>query len=294
MAKTTTEVSRLKLSHPDHNYEASPTDSDLHNAVRTGWAKLGDNLHSRFFTKDGLADSSSQDFDHNFNVPLADLRVMLYKRDTGTGELTPLTEETTPKRSDFIVEPKSGDTKKQITVTNNTGSSQDVAVVIKQAQETASSAQILWDGPDGTAPIQAEENGVRVWKFEAGKSQELVGFLKVPKNYEIGRQISLGAMQYSPASSGNHLLSATSYLVRKNTDAVGSTANSHSSTNTALTNTVANQYRENKIDITDANGKVNSQVVKPGDILRIALERGTDTDTEDLRFVPGASEFNFS
>ncbi len=294
MAKTTTEVSRLKLSHPDHNYDASPSDSDLHGAVRDGWTKLGDNLHSRFFTKDGLANAAGQDFDHNFNTPLADLRVILYKRNTGTGELTPLSEDTTPKRSDFTVGPKSGDEKKQITVTNGSGSSQDIAVVIKQAQEKASSAQILWDGPDGTAPIQAEENGVRVWKFEAGKSQELIGFLKVPKNYEIGRQITLQAMQYSPASSGNHLLSATSYLIRKNTDAVGSTANSHSSTNTALANTVANQYRENEIDITDTDGKVNSQVVKPGDILRVALERGTDTDTEDVRFVPGASEFNFS
>jgi len=294
MAKTTTEVSRLKLSHPDHNYEASPSDSDLHNAVRTGWTKLGDNLHSRFFTKDALANAASQDFDHNFNTPLADLKVILYKRNTSTGELTPLTEDSTPKRSQFSVVPKSGEEKTQITVTNSSGSSQDIALVIKHGQPTDSSTQLLWSAPDGSAPIEAEENGYRVWKFESGKSQKLVSYIKVPRSYEIGRQIRLQTMQYSPSSSNTQLLQSVTYLIRKNTDAVSSTANSHSSSNSALTNSVASQYREAELDLTDSAGKVNSQVVKPGDILKIELSRGTDTDTADVRFVLAGCELNFS
>ena len=153
-----------------------------------------------------------------------------------------------------------------------------------------------WNAPDGEAPIQEEENGDRVYKYEpAGNTdQRLVLFLKVPQLYVAGSQINCYIGQYSPAASGTQLLVASTYLIRKNTDAISSVTNLHSSTNTAITNTVANQYREVALDLTDSSGEINSVAVSAGDLLRIELRRGTDTDTEEVRFVPSATEPSFA
>jgi hypothetical protein len=60
-----------------------------------------------------------------------------------------------------------------------------------------------------------------------------------------------------------------------------------------LTNTVANQYRDNELDLTNATGQINSFSVSAGDILKVELTRGTDTDTADIRFLPSATEVKF-
>ncbi len=151
----------------------------------------------------------------------------------------------------------------------------------------------VWNAPDGSAPLETDENGEKVWLFQSGLSQKLVMFLKVPQTYLSGRQIKLYAGHYSPSAANTILIKAQSYLIRKNNDAIDSTANGHTSTNTALTNTVANQYREGIIDISDSDGKLNSVAVSPGDLIRVELSRDTDTDTADIRFIPSSTEFTF-
>lgn len=71
-------------------------------------------------------------------------------------------------------------------------------------------------------------------------------------------------------------------------------AAAHASTNSAITNTVANQYREVLLDLTDGSGLVGGFGVTPGDLLKVALTRGSDTDTDDIRFLPNATEPTFT
>lgn len=149
---------------------------------------------------------------------------------------------------------------------------------------------LIWSAPDGQAPVLDEENSQDVYKFGPGLDQKLVVYLKVPDSYLAGRQILMGISQYSPSSSDTQLLTATIGLIRKNNDPITTPFQSRVSTNTALTNTVANQLRNTVIDLTSATGQVNGAAVQAGDILKIELERASDTDSADVRFIPTATE----
>lgn len=151
-----------------------------------------------------------------------------------------------------------------------------------------------WNGVPGTTPLTDSENGEKVWLFQSGGGQKLTLFVRVPSSYIIGRQITAFIGEYSPSTSGTILLASIASLVRQGVDAAGSTANQRTSTNTALTNTVANMYRQTLLDLTDASGKINSFSVSPGDLIRVDLSRGSDTDTADIRFIPSATEVKFS
>lgn len=156
------------------------------------------------------------------------------------------------------------------------------------------SAAVSWNPPAGSAPVADEENDEKVYLFEAGATNKLVAWLKVPQTYVAGTQILMYIAHYSPSTSDTILLQTTSYLIRKNNDAVTSTANLQASGNSALTNTVANRYREVSLPITSSVGLINGVAVNPGDLIRVELARGSDTDTADIRFIPSATEVKFS
>lgn len=128
----TTDVGRLILSHPDRGH---PGGVDLHSHVRTAWTKIADNMADRFFTQDALADSSSVDFQHNFKCAFSELKYSLYLRDTGTGELTRINEQSTPAIGSFAIAATPGQTTTHLRVTNNSGSARDIAMVITQVAD---------------------------------------------------------------------------------------------------------------------------------------------------------------
>jgi len=150
---------------------------------------------------------------------------------------------------------------------------------------------ILWGAPDGNAPLFEEEFSNNVWKFIDGGSQELWAIIKVPQTYS-GAQIKLFVEAYSSSTSNTWKLEATAYLVRSGTDAANSTTNSHASTNSNVTND-ATQYKSNavELDLTDADGEINSIAVSAGDSIRVKLTRASGTtDTADVRLIDGAAE----
>jgi len=151
-----------------------------------------------------------------------------------------------------------------------------------------------WNPVAGSGPTADEENGEKVYLFEQGQSQKLCAWLKVPQGYIAGSQIFMYIAHYSPSAANTILLASTSYLIRKNNDAVTSTANAHSSGNAALTNTVASRYREVALPITNGSGLINGVAVNAGDLIRVELVRGSDSDTADIRFIPSATEVKFS
>lgn len=120
-------ISRLKLDHPILGTSAG---AGLHSSLESIYLKIGDSLSSRFFTIENLNDSTSVDCDHNFNTLIGNLRYDLYLWDTVTGEITLLTEDTTPTLASFGIIAKVGDTKKQFTVTNNSGAQRDLVLTV--------------------------------------------------------------------------------------------------------------------------------------------------------------------
>jgi hypothetical protein len=148
--------------------------------------------------------------------------------------------------------------------------------------------------PDGLAPLKEEEYGVDVFKFTDGGGEELHVYMKVPESYIAGTQIKLFFGSYSPSAANTFLMQLNAGLIRVNNDAIDSPAASRDSTNTALTNTVAKQYRKIECDVTDANGQIGGFSAQAGDMLLIKIKRGSGTDTDDVRFLPSSLEPKFS
>jgi hypothetical protein len=155
-------------------------------------------------------------------------------------------------------------------------------------------AGFKWLEVAGLAPIMTEENNEMPYLFGSGQAQELYASIKVPQTYASGTQIFLYVSAYSPSSSNTILLQAQSTLIRKSTDAFTSTTNQRTTTNSALTNTSANMLREFILDITSSTGQINSVSVSAGDVIKVKLYRGTDTDTADIRVIPNGTDVKFS
>lgn len=81
MATTTTDVSRLKIAHPDFGYEAGVM---LHSQDQTNWTKVGDNLGARVFKFVSQANGATVVAEHLFGLNLDQLEVFIF---TGTIDL---------------------------------------------------------------------------------------------------------------------------------------------------------------------------------------------------------------
>ena len=147
---------------------------------------------------------------------------------------------------------------------------------------------LLWNDDAAMSPERVTEFGQDVFKFtdaDAG-TQKLNTVIKVPDDY-LGAQIGLYINKYSPGAGSNSiLLQSTAYLVRDGIDGMDTTANSHASGNSAVTIAAPNRVHSSFLPLTDVNGKINGVDVSPGDIIKIELERGTDSDSEDIRLLP--------
>lgn len=150
-----------------------------------------------------------------------------------------------------------------------------------------------WNPPSGVGAILSEDNSEKVYLFPSGSAAELDIYVRVPASYVAGNQINMDIGLYSASNSNTILLSSTTYLFQKNSTALTSTTNSYASTNAALTNTVANMYRTTILDLTSSTGTINSVAVASGDLLRVKLVRGSDSDTADISFVPSATQVRF-
>lgn len=149
----------------------------------------------------------------------------------------------------------------------------------------------------GISPLDEIANNMRVWTFQQGATQKLFALIKVPSSYNAGDQIRMLLSAFSISTANNWLLQSLATLIRKNTDAITTTTNQRTSTNTELTNTVSNQMREVSLDLTSATGTINSVSVAAGDIILVQVTRattvGTD-DTADLKVVQEGTEVTFS
>lgn len=134
-----------------------------------------------------------------------------------------------------------------------------------------------------------------MWRFSSGDAgvQQLNLYLKTPSSYVAGTQITLKIGLYSPSSSNTILLQTTTRLYEDNED-LSASPTGHASGNSALTNTVSNGFRSTTLNLTDSSGQIDGQAVNADELLKVELVRGTDSDTADIRFIPGSTEAIFA
>lgn len=168
MPTSDTVISRLQLVHPDLNHDGG---AGLHTKIRNLYTKLGDMMNSRFFTADALANAASVDVEHNFKTAFSEMRVLLFLRDTGTGELTRINSTSSPSISQFTIAATPSFTTTRIRITNNSGAPRDIAAVVVHGK----GAEALSDLNDVDLSTPAQSGQALVYnsgtgKFEPGAS----------------------------------------------------------------------------------------------------------------------------
>jgi hypothetical protein len=145
------------------------------------------------------------------------------------------------------------------------------------------------------SPLYDVENGVSIYAFESGLAQQLCANVKVPETYQAGGPIKLFLSFYSNDTSGTVLFQTVTTLIRDATDAVTSTTNQRTSTNSAVTLSGATQNEPQTVefDLSSTIGEVNAVAVAAGDLLFACLKRGTDTATSDAKALVYNSEVTF-
>lgn len=161
----------------------------------------------------------------------------------------------------------------------------DDAITLGRLGGGGGASGLDWNTDEGAA--LEVTNGVKSYSFaplsDLDGAQVNKVFVKVPETYAAGTQIKLYLYIYSESTSGTNLIQTNTYLVRAATDAMDSTTNYHASGNSAVSVSGTSKVPQKiTLNLTDASGEINSVAVSASDLLRIELERGTDTDTGNI------------
>jgi hypothetical protein len=134
---------------------------------------------------------------------------------------------------------------------------------------------------DINAPMSITENADQLYVFEDAITQHLYALIRVPSSYSAGSPIKLRLTCHSAITSGTMLVKAVATLIRVGTDAITSTTNQRTTTNTAITLSggTANVPQSVILDISSTTGQINSVAIAAGDLIRVDLYRDTATDT---------------
>lgn len=156
-----------------------------------------------------------------------------------------------------------------------------------------------YDDPSQIAPSQEFVNSMLAHKFLGGDTRYKYALIKVPKGYQAGKQVKMTMTWSSPDSSGTVLLQALSTLRRTtaNTgDAISSTANQRTTTNSAVTMSGTNQNKPQTVtlDLSDATGNINSVPIAANDLILCRLQSGTMTATSEFNAFLGTAEVSFN
>jgi len=147
---------------------------------------------------------------------------------------------------------------------------------------------------NANSPLAVSEFGIRSYSWQSGKAQSLTAAVHVPSNYTAGNQVFLRIKFFSSGfSSGNDLMQTVATLIRSGTDAMSSTTNQRTSTNSAVTPAGSNIPYQVAFDLTDSTGKINGVSLSAGDTILVTLSRGTDTDAADIHGLVLSSEARF-
>lgn len=150
------------------------------------------------------------------------------------------------------------------------------------------------EGANSPTPLQ--EFGNWTYVFDQSLAQQLTTSIKVPSGYNAGSPISLIMPVYSSGTSGNLLFQTVSTLIRSGVDAMSSTTNQRTSTNSAITLSAGTNNIPQIVtfDLSSSIGQINSVSVSAGDVILITFKRGTDTSTVSARALVFSGETKYS
>lgn len=172
---------------------------------------------------------------------------------------------------------------------------QNITISATGALGGGGGGSLQWvEGSNSPTPIQ--EYGNWVYTFDAGLAQQLTTSIKVPSSYSSGSPVNLIMPVYSTDTTGNLLFQTVSTLIRSGTDAMSSTTNQRTSTNSAITLSAGTNNKPQVVtfDLSSSIGQINAVNISSGDLILITFKRGTDTSTVSARAIVFSGETKFS
>jgi hypothetical protein len=179
---------------------------------------------------------------------------------------------------------------------NSINKTLDDAIIDGDVSGGSGGGSMKWiEGVPSANTIKEADVEVHTFSLADAGSQFLYAMVRVPTTYQAGKQIRCRIPVYSIDSSGTFLIQSVARLIRTGTDTFSTTANTRTSTNTAITASGANQNKPQAVilDLTSTIGEINAVAVSAGDYIIVRLQRGTDTATSDVRALTYASEVTF-
>jgi hypothetical protein len=121
-------TSRLILDHPALGTAGG---AGLHASITAIYKKIGDNISTRILPVVGLADTATATVEHDLKTAFGNYRYDLYLLSgSDPYDLTRVTSTSSPALSAFTIAATSGFATTKIDITNNSGASRDLALVI--------------------------------------------------------------------------------------------------------------------------------------------------------------------
>jgi hypothetical protein len=147
------------------------------------------------------------------------------------------------------------------------------------------------------APTSDIESNILSYFYQplASGGQDLYALVRVPTSYQAGKPVNLRVTPYSPDSSGTMLIRAQATLIRPGTDAISSTANQRTTTNSAVTLSggTVNIPQTVALDLSSSIGQINGVSLAAGHLILARLYRDTDTATGNVRVPVYGAEVTF-
>jgi hypothetical protein len=148
------------------------------------------------------------------------------------------------------------------------------------------------------APISQIESNILSYFYQplSDGGQDLYALVRVPASYQAGKQVKMLVTPYSPENTGTMLIRAQATLIRPGTDAVSSTANQRTTTNTAVTLSAGtvNIPQSVVLDLSSTTGQINGVSLAAGHCIVTRLYRDTDTAANDVRVPVFGVEVTFN
>ncbi len=149
-----------------------------------------------------------------------------------------------------------------------------------------------------SAPLFSNQYNFLCYDFEDANDSYLYAAIRVPGGYVAGQQIKLRMLAFCSGTANTFLMQTLSTLIRTGVDAISSTSNQRTSTNTAVTMSAGtvNEPQSLVFDLTSSTGEINAVAVSGGDLILVRLTRdyANDTATETVYVPVYGSEVTFN
>ncbi len=145
---------------------------------------------------------------------------------------------------------------------------------------------IDWFNDSEYAALEDSIQGVKRYGFDTTSGHLIRASFTVPRSFVPGNQLNMQLKIHSPTGSGTILMTSRATLLRDGLDSLTDTTNRHVSTNTAVTMTAVDREIRTTLDLSAANGTINSVAVNPFDTILLELYRGSGTNTDKSYIIP--------